>query len=459
MRILVVDDDAGVRRSISLLLEDEGYEVLTASGGEEGLEVALEERPQMILCDVKMPQMDGLQFLDAYREADGTGLVMMITAYGSMELAVKAMKRGAYDYLPKPFSSDEVLLALRKAEEREKLHEEVERLRDRVSVERRYADIVAKSSAMEEAVELAERVARHPSTVLVTGESGTGKELVARLIHGASPRAEASFVPVNCGAIPENLLESELFGHVEGAFTGATSDRVGLFAEADGGTLFLDEIGELPEALQVKLFRVLQEDEVRRVGDSTSEEVDARIVAATARDLEQLVEEGEFREELFYRINVVRIHLPPLRDRKEDIPPLVRHFISKYNRLLNPRVEEFGSDAMEQLLDHSWPGNVRELENVVERALVLSDGEVIGEEEAKKALPDWDFSTRGTESLPPDELSVKKHTKALERRLISRALEVTDGNRTEAAELLDLSYRAVLYKIRDYGLDEAGDAD
>ena len=459
MRILVVDDDAGVRRSMNLLLEDEGYEVLTAGGGQEGLEIALDERPQMILCDVKMPEMDGLEFLDAYQEAGGEGLVIMITAYGSMELAVEAMKRGAYDYLPKPFSSDEVILALKKAEEREKLHEEVERLRSQVSVERRYSDIVAKSAPMEEAVQLAERVAKHPSTVLVTGESGTGKELIARLIHTASPRSDASFVPVNCGAIPENLLESELFGHVEGAFTGATADREGLFEEADGGTLFLDEIGELPGALQVKLFRALQESEIRRVGASASQEVDARIVAATARDLERLVEEGDFREELFYRINVVRIHLPPLRHRKEDIPPLVRHFVSKYNRLLNLRVEDFGSDAMELLLDHSWPGNIRELENVVERALVLSDGGEIGEEEVQKALPDWDFSSERTADLPPDELSVKKRTKALEKRLIARALEVTDGNRTKAAELLDLSYRAVLYKIRDYGLEEAGEGD
>jgi two-component system response regulator AtoC len=454
MKVLVVDDDAGVRRSVNLLLEDEGYEVLTAPGGEEGLETALDERPRIILCDVKMPQMDGLEFLDGYREADGEGLVIMITAYGSMELAVEAMKRGAYDYLAKPFSSDEILLVLKKAEEREKLSEEVERLRDQVDVERRYSDIVAKSSAMQEAVELAERVAQHPSTVLVTGESGTGKELIARLIHGASPRADASFVPVNCGAIPENLLESELFGHVEGAFTGATRDREGLFEEADRGTLFLDEIGELPEPLQVKLLRALQESEVRRVGASTSKTVDARIVAATARDLEALVEEGTFREELFYRINVVRIHLPPLRHRKEDVPPLVRHFVSKYNRVLNRRVEEFDSAAMERLLDHSWPGNIRELENVVERAMVLGDDDVIGEGAVERALPEWDFSRPGGETLPPDELSVKKHTKALEKRLIARALDVTGGNRTKASDLLDLSYRALLYKIRDYGLED-----
>ncbi len=455
MRLLVVDDDAGVRRSVTLLLEDEGYEVLTASGGQEGLEAAEKENPDIILCDVRMPEMDGLEFLDAYREDGGDALVIMITAYGSAELAVDAMKKGAYDYLPKPFSADEVLLTLKKAQEREKLTDEVDRLREQVDVERRYGDIVAKSPSMQEAVEKAERVAQHPTTVLVTGESGTGKEVIARLVHQASPRRDAPFLPVNCGAIPENLLESELFGHTKGAFTGATKDRAGMFEDAHGGTLFLDEIGELPEMLQVKLLRALQEGEVRRVGASESRKVDTRIVAATARDLESLVEEGEFREELFYRINVVRIHLPPLRHRREDIPPLVRHFVSRYNKVLGVRMDGFSSDAMEHLLEMDWPGNIRELENVVERAMVLTDGEEIGLEELKRALPERAVSRPGVaDDLPPDELSVKKHSAALEKRLIARALEVTGGNRTKASDLLDLSYRALLYKIRDYGLGD-----
>jgi two-component system response regulator AtoC len=456
MRLLVVDDDAGVRRSVTLLLEDEGYEVHTASGGQEGLETAGKENPDIILCDVRMPEMDGLEFLDAYREDGGDALVIMITAYGSAELAVDAMKKGAYDYLPKPFSADEVLLTLRKAQEREKLSDEVDRLREQVDVERRYGDIVARSPSMQEAVEKAERVAQHPTTVLVTGESGTGKEVIARLVHQASPRRDGPFLPVNCGAIPENLLESELFGHTKGAFTGATKDRAGMFEDAHGGTLFLDEIGELPEMLQVKLLRALQEGEVRRVGASESRKVDSRIVAATARDLESLVEEGEFREELFYRINVVRIHLPPLRHRREDIPPLVRHFVSRYNKVLGVRMDGFSSDAMEHLLEGDWPGNIRELENVVERAMVLTDGEEIGLEELKRALPERAVSRPGVaDDLPPDELSVKKHSAALEKRLIARALEVTGGNRTKASDLLDLSYRALLYKIRDYGLDDS----
>ena len=268
MKVLIVDDEAGVRRTLSMILEDEGYQVLSASDGKEGLERAGKEEPDIILCDIRMPRVDGFEFLEQYRKAKGQALVIAITAYGSNELAFKAMKLGAYDYLPKPFTADEVLLTLRKAEEREKLHREVKRLRRRVKADARYPEIVVKSAGMRQAIELATKVAQHPSTVLVTGESGTGKELIARLTHAASPRSACPFVPINCGAIPENLLESELFGHVKGAFTGAHADRAGLFEEADGGTLFLDEIGELPAQLQVKLLRALQEGEIRRVGDS-----------------------------------------------------------------------------------------------------------------------------------------------------------------------------------------------
>ena len=454
MKVLIIDDDRGVRRSVSLILEDEGYDVVTASDGEKGLATAREQEPELILCDVKMPGMDGLEFLDAYREDGGEALVIMITAYGSTELAVDAMKRGAYDYLAKPFSPEEVVLVIRKAEEREKLHREVARLRGEVTAERRYRDIVAKSPQMQEAVERAERVAGYPSTVLVTGESGTGKELIARLIHEASPRQSASFVPVNCGAIPDNLLESELFGHVAGAFTGANKDRAGLFETAHGGTLFLDELAELPEPLQAKLLRALQEGEIRRVGSDAPSKVDVRVVAATARDLEELVREGEFREELYYRVNVVRIHLAPLRHRPEDIPPLVRHFVGRFNQRLGVRIEGFTADAMKAMTDHDWPGNVRELENVVERAVVFTDGEEIQREAVDEILGSSQrLGPDETSTLPADDLSVKEHTARLEKRLIGRALELTEGNRTRAAELLDLSYRAVLYKIKEYGLD------
>lgn len=454
VRVLAVDDDSGVLKSLRLILEDAGYEMYGATSGKAGIERAREVSPQIILCDVKMPEMSGMEFLEEYREIDGRALVIMITAYGSSELAVEAMKRGAYDYLDKPFSADEVKLVLKKAEEREELSEEVERLRDEVGAERRYRNIVLQSEAMRAAAERAERAARHPTTVLITGESGTGKELIARLIHEASPRRDDEFVAVNCGAIPENLLESELFGHAEGAFTGAKEERAGLFEEATGGTLFLDEIAELPAKLQVKLFRALQEGEIRRVGESTSRSVDSRIVASTARNLEEMVNEGEFREELYYRINVVRIHLPPLRHRTEDIPPLVKHFVDEFNEKLGLSVDGFDSDAMRLLMDYDWPGNVRELENVVERAMVLSDGPEIEAADVRDGLPGPEEQLqKDVSSLPPDELSVKKHTARLEKQLIERALEVTGGNRTEAAELVDLSYRALLYKVRDYGLD------
>jgi two-component system response regulator AtoC len=454
VKVLVIDDEAGVRRTLSMILEDEGYQVISASDGKEGLERALKEEPDLILCDIRMPRLDGLEFLEQYRKKNGQALVITITAYGSTELAVEAMKKGAYDYLPKPFTTAEVVLTLKKAEEREKLRREVTRLRQRVKADQRFPEIVAKSAGMREAVELATKVAQHPSTVLITGESGTGKELIARLIHTSSPRASRPFVPINCGAIPENLLESELFGHAKGAFTGAHADRAGLFEEADGGTLFLDEIGELPSQLQVKLLRALQEGEIRRVGDSSSRKVDVRIITATARDLEQEVREANFRSDLYYRINVVRIHLPPLRQRTEDVPPLTRCFLERLSKQLGINVTGFEPAAMKLLLSHPWYGNVRQLENVVERAMVLAEGPTIRPEDLPDFICQPEASVEGPqEALPADELSIKKQTAELERRLIGRALQVTDGNRTKAAELLDLSYRALLYKIRDYGLD------
>jgi two-component system response regulator AtoC len=454
MKVLVIDDEAGVRRTVSLILEDAGYDVSAASDGREGLSKALEEGSDLILCDVRMPHVDGLEFVERYRAEGGAGLVIVMTAYGSIELAIDAMKRGAYDYLPKPFDGDQVLLTIRKAEEREKLWREVARLRHQVAAEKKYPDIVGTSSAMVAAIELVDRVAPHPSTVLVTGESGTGKELFARLIHSSSPRSRAPFIPVNCGAIPENLLESELFGHKKGSFTSADSDRVGLFEEASGGTLLLDEIGELPQQLQVKLLRALQEGEIRRVGESTSREVDVRVVAATAKDLESEVKDKTFRSDLFYRINVLNIHLPPLRHRTEDIPALVRHFVSHYNDVLGLQITGFASNAMKAMLAYPWPGNVRELQNVVERALVLADGPEIEAEQLPPNVRDPQGEAIPlVESLPADELSIKKHSAQMERRLIRRALDLTDGNRTRAAEHLQLSYRALLYKIRDYGLE------
>jgi two-component system, NtrC family, response regulator AtoC len=452
MRILIIDDEPGLRQTVSLILAEEGYETHAASDGEEGLAKALELKPDIVLCDVRMPRLGGLEFLERHRATGGTAMVIMMTAYGSTELALQAMKGGAYDYLPKPFSPDQLILVLKKAQEREALRQEVFRLREEVSIQRRYREIIANSPAMRRALEIAAKVARHPSPVLVTGESGTGKELIARLIHDESDRADATFVPVNCGAIPENLLESELFGYVRGAFSGAERDKPGLFEVASGGTLFLDEIGDMPSTLQVKLLRVLQEGEIRRLGDVRSRDVDVRLVAATNKDLEEEIRTSNFRRDLYYRIAVVPIHLVPLRQRRDEVPVLVRHFIEQYNRKLRLDIKGIDADAMRLLLDYAWPGNVRELENTVERAMVLCDEARITAHDLPDHIRIPVPALDGTD-LGEDELSVKKHGEALEKRLIRQALVRTGGNKTRAAELLELSSRALLYKIREYGLD------
>ena len=451
MNILVVDDELGLRHTLTLILQAEGHTVRAASDGGAGLERLAEGPADLIICDVRMPGLDGLAFLEKYRETAGTALVIMMSAYGDDEAALEAIRRGAYDFIAKPFRADQVLLVVRKAIEREGLRREVEQLHDELVALRAPSGIVGRSPKIAQALALAEKVARHPSTVLVTGESGTGKELIARHIHDASPRAARPFVAVNCAAIPESLLESELFGHAKGAFTGATADRQGLFEEAHEGTLFLDELGDLPVPLQVKLLRALQESEVRRVGDNASRSVDVRLVAATARDLETDVAEGKFRPDLYYRINVVRIHLPALRDRSEDIPELVRHFVDRFNRRLGMHVTGVTAAAMRALVEYPWPGNVRELENVVERAMVLTDGPQLDVEQLPTLAAPVARSDAGGSPL---DLSVKRRTEELERALIKEALERTRGNRTRAAKLLDLSHRALLYKIRDYGLGE-----
>jgi len=452
LKVLVVDDDRGQRKSLSLILGDAGYEVRTADDGEEGLEKALAEKPDIILCDVRMPKKDGIAFLQEYRGAGGDGLVLVMTAYGSMELATRAMKAGAYDYLPKPFGAEEVLLTIRKAEEREQLRREVGRLRSEVRADRRFGEIVARTPAMVRALEMAQKVARHPSPVLVSGASGTGKELVARMIHRESERSSNPFIPVNCGAIPETLLESEFFGYVKGAFTGADQNRAGLFEAASGGTLFLDEVGELPLALQVKLLRALQEGEVRRLGGSESTEVDVRVIAASNRDLEGMVGQGAFREDLYYRLAVVPIHLPPLRRRVEEIPDLVRYFLERHRERLGVKVETVAPDAMEVLLSYSWPGNIRELENLLERLAVLSEGTEIRLEDLPEDIR-HPSPERSPVEFSDDDLSVKRHGAELEKVLIQRAMERTGGNKTQAADLLELSPRALRYKIRDYGLE------
>jgi len=451
--VLVVDDEESMRHLLTVILAERGYEVRAVSNGEDALRELAAREYDLVLSDVRMPRMDGLALLRKALELHPALTFIVMSAYGTHDTAIEAMKAGAYDYVSKPFKPDEVLLVLRKAEERLRLSRENRRLRSELAAGFRIENFVGGSPAVADLLRQVGKVAPRKTTVLLTGESGTGKELVARALHELSPRSAMPFVAVNCGAIPAELIESELFGHVRGAFTDASRDKKGLAAEADGGTLFLDEIGELPLPLQVKLLRFLEDEQVRRVGDTRSEKVDVRVVAATARDLPRAVQEGAFREDLFYRLNVVSLRLPPLRERSEDVPALVDHFLAKYRRLRpDAPLHGVSPGALEVLRAHRWPGNVRELEHAVERAVVLADGPLVEEEDLPtdvRVSPE-----RGTPTPPADgDLSVKRAFRSLEERLIRDALERTGGNRTRAAELLELSYRALLYKIKEYGID------
>jgi two-component system response regulator AtoC len=450
--ILVVDDDPAMRHLVSVILADHGWEARAVATAADALRELEARDADLVLTDVRMPGMDGLALLREIQRLRPELTVIVMSAYGAHEAAIEAMKAGAYDYLSKPFRRDEVVLVIRKAEERERLARENRRLRTELAQGWAPSNLVGPSVPMQEVLRQLRKVAPQKTTVLLQGESGTGKELFARALHDLSPRAAFAFVAVNCGAIPSELIESELFGHVKGAFTDASRAKKGLAEEADGGTLFLDEIGELPLHLQPKLLRFLEDEEVRPLGDVRARKVNVRVVAATGRDLRRAVAAGQFREDLLYRLDVVAVRLPPLRDRREDVEPLAAHFLARHARL-RPELPalRLSDEAREALLAHRWPGNVRELEHALERAVVLAEGPVIREED----LPD---TVRARPSPPAAEggedgtLSVKRATRALEERLIRAALERTGGNRTRAAELLELSYRALLYKIKDYGL-------
>jgi two-component system, NtrC family, response regulator AtoC len=449
--ILIADDEESIRHVLATLLGERGYEVRTAADGEEALRELSSRDYDALVTDVRMPKLNGLDLVRAAQTASPDTTVIVMSAYGSHDLAIEAMKAGAYDYLGKPFRPDEVLLVLRKAEERERLRRENTLLRKEMA--RRGPQLVAEGPAMKEVLRVVQKVAPAPTTVLIEGESGTGKELVARALHALSPRSERPFVAVNCGAIPETLIESELFGHAKGAFTDARSAKRGLFEEADGGTLLLDEVVELPLPVQPSLLRVLQEGEVRRVGDNRSSRVDVRVLAATNRDLAAQVQQGRFREDLYYRLNVVGVRLPPLRERQDEIPLLAGRLLARHGERIGVPARPLSARALEALRRYRWPGNVRELENALERALVLSEDEEIGPE----SLPEAVQRALDPEPLPPqldpDDLSVKRAQRVLEADLIRRALQRTAGNRTRAAELLELSPRALLYKIREYGLE------
>jgi two-component system response regulator AtoC len=452
-RILIIDDEPGVRTSLSLILEDEGYQVRSAASAEPALALLREQHFDVVLCDVRMPGRDGLSLLPEIVSLQPEATVLVMSAHGNIDQALAAVRAGAWDYLAKPFAPEELLLAIRKAEERERLRRENQQLRRELRGRRPGRGRLVRSESMRAIAELIEGAAEFKTTVLITGESGVGKEVAAREIHEQSERAARPFVAVNCGAIPESLIESELFGHARGAFTGASAEAPGMFREADGGTLFLDEIGELPLAMQVALLRVLQEEEVRPVGEAKSVAVDVRIIAATSRDLEAMVERGEFRADLYYRLNVLRIALPPLRERREDLAQLAEQILEGLCERLGRRAEPLDPAVLELLRAHAWPGNIRELENALERGLILARGGPLGAEHFALAAARPAAASRPDPAPDGTDLSIKRQVRQLEERLIRRALAATGGNRTQASRLLELSARALQYKLKEYAID------
>lgn len=445
--ILLIDDDQSLRRVIEYSLVENGFAVRPAASGEEGLALFQKEPFDAVITDITMPGMSGMEVMEKVRKADQGLPVIIITAYGTIESAVSAMKQGAFDYITKPFNRDELRITLDRALKMRRLEKENVCLRAEVIDRYRFDAIVGGSDKIREVIALAGRVAPSDATVLVTGESGTGKELLARGIHYSSGRSEGPFVAVNCAAIPENLIESELFGHMKGSFTGAVRDKEGKFELADGGTLFLDEIGDLRIDLQAKILRALQERTVDRVGGVKQVELDVRVIAATNRDLEREVREGNFREDLYYRLSVVILHMPPLRERKDDIPLLAEHFLKKFS----PKGSDvrLAPDALALLAAYGWPGNVRELENVMERASILKRGDIITSADLPEKLSRRAAGAAGILlNLPDDGVSLEE----LEKDLIIKALDKHKGNQTRAAEFLRITRPTLIYRMEKYGL-------
>ncbi|MCD6082576.1 sigma-54-dependent Fis family transcriptional regulator [Candidatus Aerophobetes bacterium] len=442
-KILVVDDEPLVRNFLREVLEAEDYEVLTTEDGLSALKEVERGGIDLVITDVRMPKMNGIELLKEVKKRSPSTLVVVITAYGTIENAVEAMKNGACDYITKPLSPEQIKLAIQKASQHKNLLNENRYLRSEVSQRYNFEQLIGRSPQMRRVYEMIDRVAPTNATVLIQGESGTGKELVARAIHYRSPRKDKPFVKVNCAALPEDLLESELFGHERGAFTGAVSKREGRFELADRGTLLLDEISETSPAFQAKLLRVLQEQEFERVGGSKTIKVDVRVIATTNKDLKQAIREGKFREDLYYRLNVLPIYLPPLRERKEDIPLLVQHFLEKYSRQNGLRIKSLSKKCLDMMMQYEWPGNVRELENVIERAVVMSEGETIFPENISLSSPVQKMGLSFPEEITLEEM---------EKRLILHTLQRTGGNRTEAAKILGISVRTVRNKLKKYGM-------
>jgi two-component system NtrC family response regulator len=442
-KILLIDDDTSLRRVLEYNLQEAGYEVLAAADGDQGLAIFNEQTPDLVITDLKMPGMSGFELLSAIKSSSPQTLVMVITAFGAVETAVEAMKLGAYDYITKPFNRDELRLVVAKALEMRGLAEENQRLRAELSDRTDFNNIIGISRGMEQLFAMVRKVADSEATVLIGGESGTGKELVARAIHANSARRGGPFIAINCAAIPRDLMESELFGHLRGAFTGAVRDKIGRFQAADGGTLFLDEVGELPLELQPKLLRALQEREIEPVGATESRRIDVRVVAATNSDLESQVANGAFREDLYYRLAIIPLQLPPLRQRSEDIPLLVRHFFAKHGGAGVGVTDE----ALAMLRRYSWPGNVRELENTVERILIMRNSDTIGEEDLPDKIREQQHSREvRIVNLPEDGYPLE----LLEKEIVAEALERNNWNQTAAARFLRIPRHTLIYRMEKY---------
>jgi len=454
--ILIVDDEPNYQIVLAELLKDEGYEVFTADSGLAGLPIVYSADLDLVLSDMKMPGMDGIEFLKKIKEFNKELPVILITAYAEVEKAVEAMRLGAFTYLAKPFSNQQLLASAQKAIEHYGLIREIRRLRDEATPRSGFGGMIGKSASMRAVYQLIEKVAPAPSSVLITGESGTGKELVARAVHNLSPRKNAPFISVNCAALSEHLLESELFGHEKGAFTDAVAMRKGRFELADTGTLFLDEIGEMPPQLQAKLLRVLQDKSFERVGGNVTQQVDVRILAATNKDLKDEVDKGHFREDLYYRLNVIHIHLAPLRERVDDIPILVTHFMEKHSKTLAKKLD-ISPEALRLLVSLPWEGNVRELENTIERAAILCDGEKIEPEDVQpdssELVTAHEWST-GLElhQFIPENLSLADVLNGIEEKLVRKALEDNGQIQARAAEQLGITKSLLQYKMKKYKL-------
>jgi two-component system NtrC family response regulator len=446
-KILVIDDDPSLRRVLEYNLQEEGYSVLVAESGESGLQLFEDEKPVLVISDMKMSGMDGMQVLKAVKEKSPETLVIIITAFGAVDMAVEAMKLGAYDYITKPFNRDALRLTVRKALQFTGLAAENLKLKEELTDRSDFRTIIGSSPQMEKIFAIVNKVANTEASVLITGESGTGKELIARSIHANSSRRDGLFIAINCAAIPRDLLESELFGHVKGAFTGAIRDKTGKFQMAEGGTLFLDEVGDLPVELQPKLLRALQEKEVEAVGGTTVQKLDVRVVSATNLDIDRAIAEGSFREDLYYRLSVIPVHLPPLRERRKDIPLLIRHFCIKHN---SEKVS-FDKDALEAMVSYSWPGNVRELENSIERLLIMRGSDTITVEELpEKILADKIKPRNGSAviTLPEEGYSLEQ----LEREIVVDALERNGWNQAAAARFLRIPRHTLIYRLEKYGI-------